>query len=218
MRKILSRIFIASGVVASMSFAANAQDIQVDVLSNLDNEKLILSSIEEEKQGGMSMNATWVPLQLNMNTMGEWEINADGSKRWLYAFQSPGALAMGIVFNYYNMPEGAELYLYASDKSWLEGPFTADQNKSHHIFRTPEVYGDAAVIEYRQPAGVVGDVRLETRGLLHFYRMIQDPRAEQFKNIESDPCEVDVNCPEGGPWSNEKHAVVRLSLVSGGGA
>jgi V8-like Glu-specific endopeptidase len=80
------------------------------------------------------------------------------------------------------------------------------------------VYGDAAVIEYRQPAGVVGDVRLETRGLLHFYRMIQDPRAEQFKNIESDPCEVDVNCPEGGPWSNEKHAVVRLSLVSGGGA
>ncbi len=57
MRKILSRIFIASGVVASMSFAAMSQDIQVDVLSNLDNEKLILSSIEEEKQGGMTMNA-----------------------------------------------------------------------------------------------------------------------------------------------------------------
>ena len=218
MRKILSQIFVAAGVFAAASMSAQSLELQNHVISNFDNEKLTLTSSEEEKQGGMSMNAVWAPLQLDMNTMGDWEYNPDGSKRWFYQFQSPGALAMGVVLSYYNLPEGAELYLYAADRSWLEGPFTSAQNKSHHIFRTPEVYGDAAILEYRQPAGVVGTARLETRGILHFYRMIQDPRAEQFKNVESDPCEVDINCPEGDAWANEKHAVVRLSLVMTGGA
>jgi hypothetical protein len=218
MRKNLSRIFVAVAAMAWMTISAQSQVIQPEVISNFDNEKLVMNALEGEKQGGMSMNAVWVNKQIDMNTMGTWEYNADGSSRWIYSFQSPGALALGVVFSYYNLPEGAELYFYSADKSWLEGPFTAAQNHNHHIYRTPEVYGDAAVLEYRQPAGVVGNVKLETRGILHFFRMVEDPRAEQFKNVESDPCEVDINCPEGDAWANEKHAVVRLSLIMTGGA
>ncbi len=218
MRKNLSRFLMASGAILFLSITVQSQIIDAEVVSNFDNEQLVLNAIEGEKQGQMSMNAVWVNKQIDMNTMGEWEYNADGSSRWIYSFKSPGALALGVVFSYYNIPEGAELYFYSADKSWLEGPFTSAQNHNHHIYRTPEVYGDAAVLEYRQPAGVVGNVKLETRGILHFFRMVDDPRAEQLKNVESDPCEVDVNCPEGDAWANEKHAVVRLSLIMTGGA
>lgn len=198
-----------------------AQDITSEVVSNLNQAELIAQAEAWDKQGEMSMNATWVNLTLDMVNEGKWEYSTDGSKRWIYAFKSPGALAMSLVFDYYQMPEGCELYFFAKDKSWIEGPFTSNQNKSHHIYRTPEVYGDEAVIEYREPAGVTGQVKLELRGLLHFYRMVDDPRMEMgdSREVNSDPCEVDVNCPEGDLWEKEKHAVVRLSLLSsqGGG-
>ncbi len=209
-------------VLAFVSFGkAQSQDITSEVVSNLNTHQLIAQAEEWDKQGEMTMNATWVNFSLDMINEGYWEYNADGSKRWIYAFKSPGALAMSLVFDYYHMPEGCELYFYAKDKSWIEGPFTSNQNKAHHIYRTPEVYGDDAVIEYREPAGVTSQPRLDLRGLLHFYRLIEDPRWEvgESREVNSDPCEVDVNCPEGDLWEKEKHAVVRLSLVSsqGGG-
>ncbi len=198
-----------------------AQEITSEVVSNLNQAELIAQAEAWDKQGEMTMNATWVNFSLDMVNEGQWEYLSDGSKRWMYAFKSPGALAMSLVFDYYQMPEGSELYFFAKDKSWIEGPFTANQNKPHHIYRTPEVYGDEAIIEYREPAGVTGQVRLDLRGILHFYRMVDDPRMTNLdsREVNSDPCEVDVNCPEGDLWEKEKHAVVRLSLASsqGGG-
>lgn len=199
----------------------SAQNIASEVVSNLNTAALVSQAEEWDKQGEMTMNATWVNFTLDMVNEGQWEYSTDGSKRWVYAFKSPGALAMSLVFDHYYMPEGCELYFFAKDKSWIEGPFTSKQNKSHHIYRTPEAFGDEAVIEYREPAGVTSQPKLQLRGILHFYRLVDDLRwsSEESREVNSDPCEVDVNCPEGDLWEKEKHAIVRLSLASsqGGG-
>jgi hypothetical protein len=72
MRKNLSRIFVAVAAMAWMTISAQSQVIQPEVISNFDNEKLVMNALEGEKQGGMSMNAVWVNKQIDMSTMGTW--------------------------------------------------------------------------------------------------------------------------------------------------
>lgn len=196
-----------------------AIELHEDVISNFRQEDLMRDALERDKRGEMTMNGIVVSREVDMNNAGEWEYHADGSKTWYYAFSSPGALAMSVIFDYFYLPEGAQLFLYSTDKSWIEGPYTAAQNKEHHLFRTGDAWGDQAVLEYRQPAGVTSEPQLVLRGVVHYFRMIEDDRAERdAATVESDPCEVDANCPEGAQWENEKNAAVRLSLIAGGGA
>ena len=215
----LMSVMLATTSTLRAQASLSAFDVKEEIISNLNQEDLMKDAIERDKRGEMTMNGIVVAHPIDMNTAGEWVYNADGSKIWIYAFSSPGALAMSVIFDYFYLPEGSELFLYTADKTWIEGPYTAAQNKAHHLFRTGDAYGDRAVLEYHQPAGVTSEPQLQWRGVVHYFRMIQDERdVKDINNTESDPCEVDANCPEGAQWDNEKNAMVRLSLIAGGGA
>jgi V8-like Glu-specific endopeptidase len=211
----MNKNWIFASIITLVGALANESSIAQEVIvSNLDNASLISKAEEGDKNGEISINGVIVEHAINPNNAGIWTYFPDGSRSWRYEFSSPGALAMGVIFNKFNLPMGSELYYYSSDKSWIEGPYSAEFNREDNLFRTAEVYGDHAVLEYREPAGVIGQLVLETRGMIHFFRMIEDPRSD-VRSEMSDPCEVDVQCPEGDAWENEKHAVVRLSLIIG---
>ena len=83
-----------------------------------------------------------------------------------------------------------------------------------------EVPGEQVEIEYNQPIGTVGTPDLHISGVGFFFRMLwlqgeYDLLSEN--NRGSDPCQVDVMCPEGEDWQCQRDAVVRLRISMGGG-
>ena len=72
---------------------------------------------------------------------------------------------------------------------------------------------------YECPAGVTEPASLGVMGVGFFARHQRFPAPwdAALERGGSDPCQVDVNCPEGDSWECEKDAVVKLRITQGGG-
>jgi hypothetical protein len=127
---------------------------------------------------------------------------------------------MCVYFDGLYIPQGAVMFLYSSDRKTFVGPFTVDDCNPHGSFMMGEVLGDDAVLEYYEPASVVGVPSIGIQSVSHMYRYVynySDFSTDDASRIdESDACEVDVNCPEGADWIPQRDAVVRLLISDGG--
>jgi V8-like Glu-specific endopeptidase len=225
MKKLLLAAFCA------VSLSANAQEtpigyamseaeidqLHVVELENLNPAELIREAEEDDKMGKMSMYGRIIDLNVTPENYGVWKALPNGDMIWQLRFRVPSAQAVSVIFNDLYLPEGSKMYLYSADRSYFEGPYDFKENNASGIYRTAEVFGDEAVLEYYQPASVIGNAHLGIRGFVHFFRFIYDSREDRGGVGTSEACEIDVNCPEGTEWVDQRQSVVRLSLVAGNG-
>jgi len=183
-------------------------------VSAYDNDVLMQEAERNDKMGMMSLYGKLSRMNISAMDAGTWSNLPNGDRVWQLRFKSPGAMGVGVCFNNFYLPEGATISLYNADRTQFDGPYTSEENESHGYFRTGEVFGEEAIIEYYEPAGVTSSPRLGILGFGHFYRFIDTPIANRGS---SEPCEVDVNCPEGSTFTNQRQSVVRLSLSSSQG-
>jgi hypothetical protein len=193
------------------------ESLPVQELQTFDHERLREEDDREYKQGGMAMSGRVVWEEHNCNNEGTWITTEDGGRIWLYRFKTENAQAVGVLFNDFHMPVGAEMYIYGPDFKYFDGPYTVENNKPTKHFRTADVYGDEAILEYYEPAGVVGTPHIGIMGFIHQYRFVYEDYEAYYGDDRSLACEVDVNCPEGSNWVDQRNSVVRLGIVSGSG-
>lgn len=228
MKKLLLALLALSSSIVTFSqgnpygYSMNDSElnsIETYELTTFDQDELIRRAEDGDKMGQMSMYGEIINTTVDIAAQGTWTTDLDGNQICQFRFRTANAKAVGAIFSDFNLPQGAFYFIYSADRSYFEGPFDASENHESGIYRTPEVFGDEAIIEYVQPANVIGTPRLVVRGFIHFYRFIYDYRDDRASEDRgsSDPCEVDVNCPEGDPWEDQKNAEVRLSLVAGNG-
>ncbi|MCB0762191.1 MAG: T9SS type A sorting domain-containing protein [Flavobacteriales bacterium] len=226
----MNKFYSFLAALAVFSVSAKAQDIQLPpswhysddlitmpgtvTVESFDHDALLTEDTHIEEAGGRTNNGRLAFHEINIATDGVWNEMPDGSKIWLFKYKTEGALATSAYFTDFNLPIGGELYIWSADKSYAEGPYDWKENNGHGRFGTAEVFGDEAVIEYYQPADVVGEATFKTYAFAHFYRYIYNV-SEEWSRGGSDPCEVDVNCPEGDGWDGMRDAVVRLRIVDG---
>lgn len=149
------------------------------------------------------------PTQINSNANGTWIQAKNGDLIWLVRIKCPEALTINLAFNQTEIPTGNELYVYNPDKSFILGKFTQE-----HLYEgqlgTELVPGDEVIIEYYVPANnEKGHVQLNN--VTHGYRTAREFHEKAFGS--SGNCNLNVNCPQGGPWQLERNGVVML--VSG---
>lgn len=147
-------------------------------------------------------------------TYATFSQTADGIGIWRVHFHSEDAQALMVYFNEFHIPQGASLYIYNPEGSYFEGPIDHTENNDHMQFVTNDIYGEDIVLEYNQPAGVVGTPALKVRGLGYIFRYAERP--EDNNRGGSDPCQVDVACPEAEPWDCQIDSAVRLRITDGG--
>ena len=149
------------------------------------------------------------PTQINSNANGTWIQAKNGDLIWLVRIKCPEALTINLAFNQTEIPTGNELYVYNPDKTFILGKFTQE-----HLYEgqlgTELVPGDEVIIEYYVPASnEKGHVQLNN--VTHGYRTAREFHEKAFGS--SGNCNLNVNCPQGGPWQLERNGVVML--VSG---
>ncbi|MFH2096593.1 MAG: trypsin-like peptidase domain-containing protein, partial [Bacteroidota bacterium] len=181
------------------------------------NAMLLEDQLTMETKAAPYRFAKSFDISLDASNSGTWENLPNGDRLWRLKLSSPGAYSLNVIFNDYNLPEGAAMYIYNDDRSFILGALTSINNKPDGVLATSLVPGDRITIEYYEPsnAGFQGTFRIGR--LSHDYRGVLD---KDGSFGQSGSCNVDINCPEGSAWQSEKRAVCRIlmngaSLCSG---
>lgn len=150
----------------------------------------------------------------NLDNSGIWHTMPNGDKVWRLGIESDGALSINFEFSTYEIPDGAEVFVYNSDRSQFIGAFTNKNNAGHGELGVQQVAGQSIIIEYTEPANAAFPGRLTIGQVTHAYRDIMG----FAKGLgDSGSCNNNVICPEGDPWDNEIRSVAMI-VVGGNGA
>lgn len=122
------------------------------------------------------------------------------------------ASGVALHFDDFHLPVGAEMWVTDADGSWQEGPYDFRDNDAHGRMATGDVPGEWAFVRLRVPSTLSHEVRLHIEGAAALFRDVASARGG------SEPCQVDVACPEVQGWECQRDATVRLSITENGGA
>lgn len=126
-----------------------------------------------------------------------------------YEIESSGANSLNVIFSEYNLPKGAKVFIYNIEKEHVIGAFTSDNNKASKILPTIPVKGDKVTIEYFEPHFPDFDGKLTIGKVGHdLTNVMNTDKSNDFGS--SGDCQVDINCPEGNNWQDQKRSVIRI--------
>lgn len=151
-----------------------------------------------------------LPVLISSANTGQWDNLPQGGRLWRTSIKSNGAKGIGLNYNELRLPEGADIFVYTSDRKQIIGAISSSEITPNYKFTTRPLYGDEIVIEYYEPENVQKHTVIEITGIVYMYRSF-DPQGIELKNsVSAEACEVNVNCEEGQNWQNQKQGVVRI--------
>jgi subtilisin-like proprotein convertase family protein len=161
-----------------------------------------------------------MPVDLTPANSGSWEGLPGGDRLWRLSVRTEGALWVVLGFDRFQLQHGGEMWVSDPDGTTVMGPYGDADIRSHGELWFPPIAGDTLIVELRWPeelAGVEPDIHLGT--VSHGYkpfgvvgRALDGPATRALG--DSGACNIDVNCPLGNEWQDEKRGVV--ILLSGG--
>lgn len=157
-------------------------------------------------------------VNFTLQNSGTWTTLSNGDRLWQIVLESKGAMTMNVVFEHFEIPQGATLYLHNPRNKTYLGAYTHSNITADKMLGTNLIAGDYAIIEYYEPAAVAGQGILETGLVVHGYRNLNTHPAAPAKVLNaSGPCNIDVNCPLGLSWQDQINSVA-ITIVGGSSA
>jgi len=156
--------------------------------------------------------AEGIAVDISLNRDGRWYDKAKGNPFLRMGFHAEGAQALIFYYSRFSVPEGGKLFIYSEDRSDLIGAFTSKNNPSGGYFATEAVKGDKVIIEYNGPSEGAAMPEIDIYQVHYVYRGL-----DFIGKGVSGSCEVNVNCPEGESWRNEKRSVAKIVIKAGAG-
>jgi len=173
-------------------------------------EQLLMQDMEEMLDKGRMRIGVLLQANLNPQNSGVWDILNNGDKIWRLSVASKGAKALNVYFDDFNLPSGAKLFIYNSDKTDIVGALTEFNNDESRLMATRAIQGEQITFELILPANVAETPALHISEIGYIYN---------YKKHDSDKgadyCLVNVNCPEGNNWQEQKRGVVKMNMRVG---
>ena len=157
-----------------------------------------------------------IPVDLDISASGHWSKAPDGTNVWRLTVRSPGALALTLYFDRFKMPGDGKLFVYNPQRTQVIGAFTSINNNAWSTFATSLINGDQLTLEYNSPDRV-SLPEMHISEVSYAYRGIADYSGLKTGFGAAGKCEVNVSCPEGDLWRNQKRSVARIQVKRGGG-
>lgn len=142
---------------------------------------------------------------------GTWETLSDGSRIWRLGIKSTDAKSINLFFNEFYMPKGATFFVYNLSKTMILGAFTELNNSESRQFATALTSGNYTVVEYYEPVYSANMGRINIAQVVHAYKDIMG-----FNSPLELACNININCPIGAPWVDQKRSVARMNFNQGG--
>ena len=153
----------------------------------------------------------------NLKNSGSWKVLPNGDKIWQLAIECQGALSVNLLFQNFQLPKGAYLYLYDIDQTNRVGAYTSINNRVDGELGSELVHGEKIIVEYVEPADVKESGRFTISNVIHGYRTLAPIEKNLVRALNSSgDCNIDVNCPLGNGWDSEIRSVAMI-VVGGSG-
>lgn len=140
-------------------------------------------------------------------------IQGENGTYWRLGISMEGAKALAMYYNEFQIPKGGKLFLYRPDSSIHLGAFTERNNPNAGPYATALIQGDVVILEYYHPQGREAAIEIEEMAYIYRYPGLIANQTKEFGG--SGWCEVNVNCPEGDQWQNEKRGIARIHIKKG---
>jgi V8-like Glu-specific endopeptidase len=140
------------------------------------------------------------------DAFGATEATLTGGFDWDGVIRSPEAAALRVHFTDFDLPEGAELYVYTND-GMAFGPYTGKGPNGTGEFWSNTVAGAEIILQLR--AGSSGDPRFTIAGLGYLTEEFAMARALRpvTNAANTKPCSFNANCTIDAACGNENAAV-----------
>lgn len=168
----------------------------------------------ESQYPGPERMGVGVPVNLDLLASGSMEQLPDGSSVRRMKISVPDALALGVYYSKFYIPDGGKLFLYNETKDQVIGAFTANNNPESGLFATEFIQGDRVTLEYFEPAGITEKAEIFISEVAYAYRYIYF-RVDESLRDQSLPCMINVACEEGDGWEDQIKGIARLSIKIG---
>lgn len=202
------------GTPYTLSDFSLRSDFQTLNLPSFDLEQLLIEDSIDQIAGGIPYRFGFPhEVSFNLNNSGTWEHFENGDRLWRLRLTSSDAYSINLLYDHFYMPEGAQLFIFNPDGSDIRGAFTSRNNNPDGTFSSFLTRGETAIVEYYEPAAVSGQGVVSISSVVHGYR-------EMFSNNnrgygDSGWCNINVNCPEGDEWQDQKRGVGMVLLGNG---
>ncbi len=185
------------------------EDFSVNDLASVHREDAILDQHKDiPYRFGVNME-----VDLSSSTHGIWTTQPNGDRVWKLGMSSRNALSLNFVMDQFTIPEGGQVFVYAPNKKQLLGSFTSENASPEGSLGVGLISGDQVIIEYIEPANVLGEGYIHINQLTYGYRDILN-RIESLEKAgpfgSSGACNINVNCPEGLPFDIQKRSVALI--------
>ena len=188
-------------------------EIPIIILQDFDLEELLQEDEQHKLSGFKSLRfAININLDVNIKKEGFCKVNSNGDKIWYLKIKSSGAYSLGLLFDYYRLPVGAELFVYSADKKHIRGTFTYINNKSNYILPIAPVKGDEIIIEYYEPKDIDFKGEIHLSSVAHDYKNIFNYFIKESAGFgASGECNININCEDDELWQTLKHSVCKIT-------
>lgn len=204
------------GIPVSFTKKGLEQNVPVYTMPAVNVETLLAEDeINHATKIGPYRFGAELSVDIDLTNSGNWETLKDGSGLWRLSIKSTGAYSINLIFESFQLAKGSKLFIYNQDKSTVLGAFTEKNNKPHGYFATNLIEGDQITLEYYEPANARGKGHFTLTTVVHAYRNVTQNLTKSLAAGGSGPCNINVNCPLGSNWTNERNAVTRVVLGGG---
>lgn len=189
---------------------------RLEVMQSVDEQALLLEDeLESQNSATKPLRfGTNLNVEFNLFNSGTWTELENGDRLWRLQIKSIGAKTLNLMLDRYDVPKGAEFYVYNNDHTDKIGPYTDSENQSDGYLMTWMIKGDHIWVEYFEPASVKNMGRISIDNVVHGYRSL-DPSLDAQKLNESGACNVDVQCdPNGNRGGGSNWAAVRDDYIN----
>lgn len=151
-------------------------------------------------------------VSIDIFEQAERTILPSGDFVYQFGIVSKNAISINLIFNQFHLSNGVNLYLVSPSKQAYIGAYTSLNNNPSKMLGTELVFDDQVIIEVFVPKSQDGQSILNLSTIVHGFQNIND-LAKALN--QSGNCQIDVNCPLGDGWQNQRNSVAMM--VNGGG-
>ena len=190
-------------------------------------EMIATEDAEDEKNGTFLKIARLMPVNTTIKNSGNWETLDNGQLIWRLRFSSEGAKASALYFDKFDIPAGAAVYVYTSDRKIVDGPYFRSDNPDGDEYMIGNIIGNDITIEYVAPMtkSIDGSVSYDNTIPIinigeygYVYRdeggFERGTRADTGFGA-SESCEININCSVGANWRIQQRGVARIYVREG---
>ena len=153
------------------------------------------------------------PVKVNLTPENSGLVKKSGHELiWTVGIRSKSAKSLGVILKPFNLPEGAFVYEYDPAGKVIRGAFGSNNNNTSGVLPLMPVPGEELILEYHVPEGSVMEGTIGISQVSHDFLGILGSEQKDGRFGLSGPCNVDINCPDGAGYNDEKRAVCRIII------